>query len=208
VTSDARERLRADDDIAAEKAVPRTDEHVDAAGSPDDGRYDDEARARRGGRLAIPLVPVLAVLLVLLLAGLGYLWVSRPSPSSVRTGDYAQVLQAARSEVVDLTSFDYQTLDEDIVQAKKITVGDLRTESVKQLDSSRQQLTDQQAVASSEVVGAGVVRADDSRGTVWLVIKTATKTKASAQQQVGQFRIEVQLQKTGGRWLLSGITGR
>ena len=41
-----------------------------------------------------------------------------------------------------------------------------------------------------------------------LVIETTQKTKASTQAQVTRYRIEVQMSKVNGRWLLSGISGR
>jgi len=173
-----------------------------------DDDLDDGEPPRRGARLSIPLVPVLAVLLVLLLGGVAYLWFTRPSTSSVKSADYVGVLEAARSEVVDLTSFDYQTLDDDIAQARKITVGDLQKESVDQLTNNRKQLTDQQAVVNTQVVGAGVTRADDSNGTVLLVIQSTQRTKAAAQPTIVRYRIQANLEKVDGRWLLSGITGR
>ena len=111
-------------------------------------------------------------------------------------------------EIVDLTSFDYLTLDDDIAQAKKVAVGDLQKESVGQLNSQRQALTDQQAVVNTQVVGAAVTRADSTRGTVLLVIQSTQQTKAATKPTVVRYRIEVQLQKTDGRWRLSGISGR
>jgi Mce-associated membrane protein len=183
-------------EIAVEEPTPATEHPVPASGSS------------RRGRLSVPLVPVLAVLFVLLLAAAAFLWFTRPQTSSIRTGDYAEVLQAARSEVVDLTSFDYLTLDDDIEQAKRITTGDLRDESVQQLDDNRQQLTDSQAVVSTEIVGAGVTRADDEHGTVLLVIQATQRTSADEQAQVVRYRIQAELTKVDGRWLLSGIAGR
>lgn len=177
-------------------------------GDLDERDLDDGEPPRRGARLSIPLVPVLAVVLVLLLGGVAYLWFTRPSTSSVKTDDYVGVLEAARSEVVDLTSFDYQTLDDDIAQARKITVGDLQKESVDQLTNNRKQLTDQQAVVNTQVVGAGVTRADDSNGTVLLVIQSTQRTKAAAQPTMVRYRIQANLTKVDGRWLLSGISGR
>jgi hypothetical protein len=194
-----RGRAVADDDGADEAEDADTDEDDGVGG----GR-----RRLRGGRLSVPLVPTLAVLLAVLLAGTGFLWFTRPAPSSVQTGDYVQVLEAARSGVVDLTSFDYLTLDEDIAQIKKISVGDLQKESVNQLNTKRQDLTDQQAVVNTRVIGAAVTRANGSNGTALLVIESTQKTKASAQPQVVRYRIQVQLEKDGGRWLLSGISGR
>ena len=197
------------DDAVLDDDAPEDDVDTDDDGDDDADEDDDDGGRRRGtgGRLAIPLVPVLAVLFVLLLGGTAFLWFTRPSPSSVTTADYAQVLEAARSGVVDLTSFDYLTLDDDIAQINKITTGDLRTESVNQLTKTRQQLTDQQAVVNTQVVGAAVTRADSSQGTVLLVIESTQKTKASSQPTVTRYRIQAELEKSGGRWLLSGIKG-
>jgi Mce-associated membrane protein len=153
------------------------------------------------------MVAVLGVLLVLLLAAVGFLWLTRPGGSAVRTDDYVDALQAARSGVVDMTSFDYLTLDDDIQQIRRVTVGDLRKEAVDQLDSRRQQITDSQATVNTEVVGAGVTRADSHDATVLLVIQSTQRSTASEQAQVVRYRIQVELQKNSGRWLLSGIAG-
>jgi hypothetical protein len=171
----------------------------------DDGKDGDGPVTRTSPSL--PLVPVLAVLLLLLLGGVGFLWFTRPEGSSVRTDDYVDALQAARSGVVDMTSFDYLTLDDDIQQIQGVATGDLREEAVDQLDSRRQQITDTQATVNTEVVGAGATRVDADDATVVLVIQSTQKSTASEQAQVVRYRIRVELQKTDGRWLLSGIAG-
>ncbi len=167
----------------------------------------DGGKPARDPRPALPLVPLLAVLLVLLLAAGTYLWFTRPGESAVRTDDYAEALQAARSGVVDLTSFDHLTLDDDIEQARRVATGDLREESVAQLDERRQQITDVEAVVNTEVIGAGVTRADGDDATVLLVIESTQESTASPQAQIVRYRIQVDLEKTDGRWLLSGIKG-
>ena len=188
--------------VAEEKAARRRGRR---AARSDDGGDDGGAPART--RASFPLVPVLAVLLVLLLAGVGFLWFTRPEASSVRTDDYVDALQAARSGVVDMTSFDYLTLDDDIEQIKRVATGDLEKEAAEQLDSRRQQITDSQATVNTEVVGAGVTRADSDDATVLLVIQSTQKSTASEQAQVVRYRIRVELTKEDGRWLLSGIAG-
>jgi hypothetical protein len=165
------------------------------------------ADSGRGPRPVLPAVPVLATVLVLLLAAVAFLWFTRAGESAVRTGTYAEALQAARSGVVDLTSFDYLTLDDDIEQVRRVATGDLREESVTQLDERRQQITDAQAVVNTEVVGAGVTRADDDEATVLLVIESVQESAASPQAQIVRYRIQVELEKADGRWLLSGIKG-
>jgi hypothetical protein len=204
VISDARARPRADDDLTGTD-VP----DADGPGGPADDGSSAPAGRRAGGASTV-LARALAVLLVLLLAALGYLWVTRPATSSIRVADYVGALEGARSGVVDLTSFDYLTLDDNLRQIKAVTTGDLQKESVAKLNQSRKSITDSQAVFSTKVLegGAGVTKATSSAATVVLVIETTQKTKASTQAQVTRFRIEVQMSKINGRWLLSGISGR
>ncbi|MGY1731969.1 hypothetical protein ACI798_10645 [Geodermatophilus sp. SYSU D01045] len=169
---------------------------------------DDDATPRVRRRPSVPLVPVLAVLLVLLLAAAGWLWSTREDGSPVRTDSYVEVLQAARSGIVDLTSFDAVTIDDDVEQVRRVATGDLRDESLAQLQDRRQELVDAQAVVQTEVVGAGVVSADEDSGTVLLVIQSTQQSTASPQAQVLRYRIQVELVREDGRWLLSGISGR
>jgi hypothetical protein len=202
VTSEALARQRDEEETEASRTHERGTTGDEAGGA------DDGGPAPRGhGRPSLPLVPALSVLLVLLLGAAAYLWFTRPGESAVRTGDYADALQAARSGVVDLTSFDYLTLDDDIEQVRRVASGDLREESVAQLDQRRQEITDAQAVVNTEVVGAGVTRADGDDATVLLVIESTQESTASPQAQIVRYRIRVELEKTDGRWLLSGITG-
>ena len=225
MTSDARALPRAEDDaVPAAESPDETTSPDETASAPEPGATatDDvekktaRRRPRRAAsdgddgprsRASLPLVPVLAVLLVLLLAGVGFLWFTRPGTSSVTTDDYVDALQAARSGVVDMTSFDYLTLDDDIEQIKRVATGDLRTEAADQLDSRRQQITDSQATVNTEVVGAGVTQASATDATVVLVIQSTQKSTASEQAQVVRYRIRVELKKEDGRWLLSGIAG-
>jgi hypothetical protein len=228
VISDARARPQDDEAVAATPSEESPEETRDtvstdpatgsdaargesprrrgSAGSGDDGTGGDGGAGSRS-RPSLPLVPVLAVLLVLLLAGAGFLWFTRPGTSAVRTDDYVDALQAARSGVVDMTSFDYLTLDDDLKQIEAVTTGDLKKEAVDQLNSRRQQITDTQATVNTEVVGAGVTKAGASDATVLLVIQSTQKSTASEQAQVVRYRIQVELQKKSGRWLLSGIAG-
>lgn len=188
-------------------AAPEGDEDSGGHSSGDDGSGRDGDGRRRLGRPSRPLVPVLGVLLVLLLAAAGFLWFTRAEPSAVTTDDYVEVLQAARSNVVDFTSFDHLTLDDDIEQVRRVAVGDLRDGAVEQLDGRRQEITDAEAVVATEVIGAGVTRADSEDATVVMVIQTTRETNASEQAQVVKYRIEVEMQHANGRWVLTKITG-
>jgi Mce-associated membrane protein len=153
-------------------------------------------------------VPVLATLLVLLLAAAAFLWFTRPEPSAIRTAEYAQALTAARSAIVDVTSFDHLTLDDDIEQIRRVTTGDLREEAVAELEENRQQIVEAESIVNTEVIGAGVLRADGDSATVLMVIQATQQSTASQQAQVAPYRVQVELTKESDRWVLSGISGR
>jgi hypothetical protein len=221
VSSDARTRL-GDEEEATAVAPSEPDDEATGAQSPGDGHSPDGGpapgrRARRGRdsgdgdaarpRRGFPLVPVLAVLLVALLGAAAFLWFTRPDESAVSTGDYSEALTAARSGVVDLTSFDHLTLDDDIEQARRVTTGDLREETVDRLEAQRQSILDIQAVVNTEIIAAGVLGADADDATVMLLIESTQESTANPQAQILRYRIEVTLEKVDDRWLLSGITG-
>jgi Mce-associated membrane protein len=204
VTSDARVRPPEEDD-AVFGAAAGSDE---PRGAAEGAATERAAEYRERSRLSLPLVPVLATLLVLLVAGAAFLWFTRPAPSAIGTEDYVEALQAARSGVVDLTSFDHVTLDDDIEQIRRVTTGDLREESVAELEDNREQLVESEAIVNTEVVGAGVTRAGSDAATVLMVIQATQESTASPQAQVVRYRIQVELAKENDRWVLSGITGR
>ena len=207
MTSDARPRPQEEQALSAASAADPTPVEEPRPRRRTARDDDGDGGAPMSSRPSLPLVPVLAVLLVLLLAGVGFLWVTRPAKSSVRVDDYVEGLQAARSGVVDMTSFDYLTFDDDLEQIRRVTTGDLKKEAVDQLDSRRKQITDSQATVNTEVIGAGVTSASDTSATVLLVIQSTQKSSASQQAEVLRYRIRVEMQKQSGRWLLSGIAG-
>ena len=77
-----------------------------------------------------------------------------------------------------------------------------------QLESSRQQITESEAIVSTEVIDAGVTRANADEATVLLVIQTTRETNASEQAEVVKYRIEVEMQRNDDeRWVLTSIRG-
>ena len=173
-----------------------------------DAPEQTEPRERSARRLSVPLVPVLAALLVLLLAAAAVLWFTRPEASSIRTGPYQEALQAARSHVVDMTSYDHLTFDDDLEQIRRVTTGDMRDESLAELEEQRDAIVDNQVVVNTEIIDAGVTRATEDEATVLLLIEAVQGTENSEQTQVRRYPVEVELVRQDGRWLLSGIRGR
>ena len=175
---------------------------------PVDGRR--RAAARRGRHQSCRWSRSLAVLLVLLLLAAGaFLWFTRARRVlAVRTGDYAEALQAARSGVVDLTSFDYLTLDDDIEQIRRVATGDLREESVAELDEQRQR--DHRPPGRREHRGRRRRRHPRRRRGRRRCCWSSSRRSESTARRAGPDRAiphQVELEKVDGRWLLSGIAG-
>lgn len=206
-TGDDRDAVGESDAERDEKAERKGARRRARAARREADDHDDDGAPVGGRRRRVPAVGVLAVLLVLLLGLVGFLWTIRPEASTVRTDSYVEALQAARSGIVDMTSFDHLTIDDDIEQIRRVATGDLRAEAVAELEERRGDIVAAEAVVSTEIVGAGVVRAEEEEATVLMVMQSTQSSTASPQAQVVRYRIEVELQKEDGRWLLSSITG-
>ena len=206
MTSDARVRPP-EEDGAVSGAAPASDERRGGADGVAPAAVDGE-RTEGRSRTSRPLVAALSTLLVILLAAGAFLWFTRPESSAIATADYSSALVAARSGIKDLTSFDHLTLDDDIRQIERVTTGDLRDESLAELEDNRQQIAESEAIVNTEVVSAGVIRADSEAATVVMVIKAIQESAATPEAQVSQYRVQVELTKENDRWVLSGITGR
>jgi hypothetical protein len=193
-----------EDGIMAGVPSPETSPDGESAGSAGTDRH-----GRRTARLSIPLVPALSVLLVLLLGAVAFLWSTRPGSSSIRTGVYAEALQAARSNVVDMASYDYLTFEDDLEQIRRVTTDDLRDESVEGLEAQRKVIVDAKVVVNTEVIDAGITRATEDTATALLFIEATQTSEGSDQTQVRRYPLEVDLEKQDdGQWLLSGMRGR
>ena len=211
MTSDARVHPPEEDDAVSDAAVSDAAVSGAAADGPrggTDGAAPGAVDGEPSGARSRPLVLALSTLLVLLLAAGAFLLFTRPEPSAISTADYSGALVAARSGIKDLTSFDHLTLDDDIRQIERVTTGDLREESLAELEDNRQQIEQSEAIVNTEVISAGVIRADGEAATIVMVIKAIQESTATPEAQVSQYRVQVELTKESDRWVLSGITGR
>jgi len=172
------------------------------------------ARSRRSlPRVAIQISPtaVVAALLVVLVGVGTWLFLTRPTgpgASPIELTAFDEILSAARSGVVDVTSFDYLTLDQDLAEIDAVTTGDLRDEVRETLESRREQLITDQQVSSTEVIAASLTEASPGQATALIVLRARQKSLLTPQETVTRYRVEVILEFVDGRWLLSGLTGR
>ncbi len=200
------------DDVADETVVadPVDDDPDDAdQGAPDRSVAKSKHRSRPQIKIRVSLTAAMAAALVILVGVDSWLFITRPTGRSpIELTAFDEILSAARSGVVDVTSFDYLTLDQDLAEIEAVTTGDLRDEVFGTLDSRREQLISDQQVSSTEVIAASLTEASPRQATALVVLRARQKSLLTPQETVTRYRVEVTLELVDGNWLLSGLTGR
>ncbi|MBA3338423.1 MAG: hypothetical protein H0T54_01500 [Geodermatophilaceae bacterium] len=176
---------------------------ADGEGAPKSPR-----RGRSLPRIRVSLTALVAVLLVVLVGAGSWLFLTRPvAQSPIELTAFDEILSAARSGIVDVTSFDYLTLDQDIAEIDAVTTDELHDDTITALTDRRDQLVTDQQVSATEVIAASVTQATATRATALIVLRARVKNLLTPQETVTRYRIEVKLRLVDGRWLLSGLTG-
>lgn len=173
-------------------------------------RYRQPAAGLATSRRARYATAALAVLAIGLGAAALYAAVAFPS-AQARADFRDEVLVSARTSLVDLTSFSYRTLDEDIARIRAVTTEEFQQEAVDRIEDQRAEVTQAEVSAASEVAAAGITVMNADEATVIALLRTATTagTAEAAPDQIPDqiFRVTLVLTRTGDRWLVSEIGG-
>jgi Mce-associated membrane protein len=120
------------------------------------------------------------------------------------------ILQSARQQGVNITTLDYRSVDKDLSRVLAQSTGTFR----KEFEAGTKDLTDlvvkNKAVSTGEVLAAGIVTADSDSARV-LVVADATVANsatgsATAAPQVRHYRMQLDMVRSGNRWLTSTLT--
>ena len=161
------------------------------------------ARARR-----CPLVPVLAVLLVLLLAGVGFLWFTRPGDVG---GPHRRLRRGAAGGPVRRRRHDVVRLPDPRRRHRADQAGDHRRPAEGGGRPARQPpQADHRHPGDGEHRGRRGRRHQRRRRQTPPCCWSSSRRRRAAraqQAEVVRYRIRVEMEKEGGRWLLSGHRG-
>jgi Mce-associated membrane protein len=150
----------------------------------------------RGGLIALVVVGLLGV------AGeRGVAW----HDERQRVSDEKAAATSARTEVEGLIDVTGATSDQDLDRLLGGATAEFRAELEAQADRLRQTLTQNKVTATGEVVSTGVVDLGDGRATVIVAAAGTVKNQRSTDAQPRNYRLRVDLQQDGDRWLLSGL---
>ncbi|MFC0544060.1 hypothetical protein [Kutzneria chonburiensis] len=142
--------------------------------------------------------------------GLGaavFLLYQRVEHSSEVDSARQSAVEAARTRLPQLLSYDFHTLDRDLAGARAGTTGAFRDQFVelttKVVAPAAQQ---QEIVTKTTVAGTSVVSAEVDRVVLLVFLDQVTQTKADPSSRIDGARVRATLQRQDGQWLVSALT--
>lgn len=171
------------------------------------GARTTAVRASRGAVVLTAVLAVLAVALLVVVAWLGMTVRAEGRVEDARTEAPAAAEQAAKA----MLSYDYRTLPADRQRASGYLTADYRKKYLatfrlleKNKDGSPGVAVQTKTVVSADVMGSGVVDAEEDTARV-LVYVNQTSRKEGADPQVFQNRVTMTMVRQGDRWLVDNL---
>ncbi|MGP3962840.1 hypothetical protein ACTWPT_43300 [Nonomuraea sp. 3N208] len=122
----------------------------------------------------------------------------------------AQAVAAAKKVAPDLLSYDYRSVEEDLVRAGAHTTGELAKHFKELTASLVAKAKAQKIVQTITVAGAGVERAEPDRVEVLLFVNTATVKEivgeSRLQREFFRSRARFVMVRQDSRWLVAGLS--
>ncbi|MQA81388.1 MAG: hypothetical protein GEV10_23380 [Streptosporangiales bacterium] len=116
-----------------------------------------------------------------------------------------KVLLAARQQALNFTTIGYKSVDRDVQRVINGATGDFRASYEQNRTTIKQTVTKNKSTSKGEVLSAGL-RSVDSDSAVALVVVDASVTNVAHEKPTLQnYRMQLDLAKTGDRWLVSGV---
>lgn len=208
-------RAAYDDELAA--AAVEDDEpddvvgpHLEDAASADVTRTHDEPDAADDvvvpARRTVPawLLAVVAVLTALVLGTCAYVYVEKPSDTSIE--DSTRTAQSAAERAIGpILSYDALHLDEDQQAAHSYMTASYRKDYDQLFELIKQNAPDTKTIVKADVVRAGIVRSGADRVEVLLFVNRPTTNKQTTQPVVYKDQVTVTMQKVDGDWLVDDL---
>jgi Mce-associated membrane protein len=155
-------------------------------------------------RAPVVLVSTLVVLLVLLAAG-ALLGAVKLRDARQRDDARAAAIGAARQEALNLTSIDGKDIDADLKRVQDGATGGFAKDFADRAKDLKTVLAENAVLAEGHVIDAALVRGDLDTATVLVVVDSTVKNKAAPAGRQNTYRMQLDLERHGSRWLTSAL---
>lgn len=159
-------------------------------------------------RIGLPsITPGLAATTVLVLALLafagwrGLAW----QDARDQVSDEKAAAAAASAEVEGLIDISGATSEADMAKLLDGATADFRSELEAQADRLQKTLAANKVKATGEAVSTGVVKLDGDKATVIVAATGTVQNKSTKAAEPRNYRLEVDLVRSDGDWLVSGL---
>jgi Mce-associated membrane protein len=206
VLLDPERRAEYDAQLAPEVPEPRQEPEPQPEPEPEP---EPTAKANRpdGERRLVPgwLLVGVAVVTLLMAGAAAVVAATVPSDQSVDQASGAARAAAERA-IVPILSYDAAHLDESKAAAEAFLTGSYRKEYAKLFDGViAANAPSTGTVVEGDLVSSGVVRADDDRVQVFLLVNQTRTNKAEKEPVIYKNWVTVTMEKVDGDWLVSGL---
>jgi len=149
-------------------------------------------------RLLIALILLIAVAAV---ATAAYLYTHRDDSADDRAG----ALAAARQYAVDLTTYDFATIDADFGRFARHGTPAFRKSFAVTEEASKPAIVKSQSRALGTVVGAGLESLSGDRASVLVAVDQEVRSAVRKGATIERNRIRLTLTRSGGGWLVAAV---
>lgn len=122
-----------------------------------------------------------------------------------RQDDAAAAVAAARAEVTGLIGISDATSEEDLRELLDGATAEFRKELSSQAARLRAALSAGDVRAEGRVVSAGVSRMSGRTATVVVAATGTVRNRQTTKAEPRSYRLSVEVERTGGRWLVAGL---
>jgi Mce-associated membrane protein len=149
-----------------------------------------------------------SILAVALVIAVVFLTLTQLSLNNENSLDSARTsaLAAATSYTVDLASYNYRNLNQDFGKVLAESTPTFKQNFAESSEALKTAIVRYHASAVANVVGAGLVSANNSRAVVLVFLNQTVDNTLQKNKPTTENRVEITLLRSGGRWLIDQVT--
>lgn len=146
-----------------------------------------------------------AMVLAAALVAVATLLLLRLNDANAAEGSREAALQVARQVAVDLTTVSKDTAQQDVNRLMDMATGSFKDQFAQQADVFRKVVQQAAVTSKGTVAEAGVSGVDGDTVTVLAAVSATVQNADAPSGEQRQYRMKIQLQHDGDRWLVSDL---